>query len=368
MILNSLGLSPRQGVLDIETYVPGGHKLKNYEKPIVLSANETPLGPSPKARAAYLASSDNLERYPDGSAKILKNAIAEVYDINPAQIVCGSGSDELLSLIAQSYLSANDEAIHTEYGFLIYKVVILASGAKPVASRENNFVADIDNILSNVTKNTKIVFLANPNNPTGTFVSIEDVRRLRRSLSDNILLVIDGAYAEYVCQDNYKAVIELVETTYNTIMTRTFSKIHGLAALRLGWAYCSAEVANVLNRVRGPFNVNSPAISAGAAAIMDFAHMERARYHNDIWLVWLTKEVRKLGLEVTDSVGNFILINFPEGCHDAFKANKFLQNSGIICRRTVDYGLNNSLRVTIGKERENRILIDTLSRFISING
>jgi len=361
----SPGPSPRKGVLDIQAYVPGSHKVEGHAKPIVLSANETPLGPSPKATAAFLATASTLERYPDGAAHSLKDAIAKVYGLHPAHIVCGAGSDELLNLIAQAYLSAGDEAIYTEHGFLVYKIAILASGATPVVAKENNLTADVDAILTCVTERTKIVFLANPNNPTGTFVPIKDVRRLRQALPDTVLLVLDGAYAEYVRRNDYEAGIELVATTPNTVMTRTFSKIHGLAALRLGWAYCPGDIADVLNRVRGPFNVSAPAIAAGAAAIADLEHIERACHHNDTWLAWLTAEVRKLGLKVTDSTCNFILIHFPEGSKNAAAADAFLRANGIIARQTGGYGLGDCLRMTIGTEDENKAVIAALSRFMA---
>ncbi len=355
---------PRKGILNIEAYVPGDHKIAGHVDPIVLSANETPLGPSPQATSAFLASAEKLERYPDGAANALKEAISKVYGLNPTHIVCGAGSDELLNLIAQAYLSEGDEAIYTEHGFLVYKIAILASDAIPVVAKERNFTADIYAILACVTDRTKIVFLANPNNPTGTFVPIKEVRRLRQELPDTVLLVLDGAYAEYVRRNDYEAGVELVSTTPNTVMTRTFSKIHGLAALRLGWAYCPAGIADVLNRIRGPFNVSAPAIAAGAAAIADLDHIERARHHNDIWLAWMTAEICKLGLQVTDSVGNFILIHFPEGTNNASAADTFLQKHRIIARKTNGYGLSNCLRLTIGTEVENKAVIATLSQFM----
>ena len=357
---------PRKGVLDINAYVPGAHAVEGHSDPIILSANETPLGPSPKAVEAFKALADKLERYPDGAGTELREAIARVYGLNANNIVCGAGSDELLSMLAQAYLSSGDEAIYTEHGFLVYRIAILASGATPVVAPETNFTADIDAILKCVTPKTKAVFLANPNNPTGTYVPFGEVRRLREELPDRVLLVLDAAYAEYVRRNDYEAGLELVATTSNTVMTRTFSKIYGLAALRLGWAYCPAEVAGVLNRVRGPFNVGAPAIAAGAVAIADREHIERARAHNDQWLPWMTEEVRKLDLTVTDSVGNFILIHFPAVAEkSAAAADQFLRSNGIIGRGTGGYGLGNCLRITIGTESDNRAVIDALRRFVS---
>jgi histidinol-phosphate aminotransferase len=241
----------------------------------------------------------------------------------------------------------------------------MAAGATPVVARETNFTADVDEILAVVTPRTKIVFLANPNNPTGTYIPIEEVRRLRAGLPDHVMLVLDAAYGEYVRRNDYEAGLELVATTDNTVMTRTFSKIHGLAALRIGWAYCPPNVAAAINRTRGPFNVSAAAIAAGAAAIADKAHVEKSIAHNDEWLAWTTRELRGLGLEVTESVGNFVLIHFLEnGAHTAPKADAYLKSKGIIMRSTAGYGLGNALRMTIGTAEENRTVIAALKEFL----
>jgi histidinol-phosphate aminotransferase len=363
--MTASGPAPRPGILNITAYVPGEHKVAGDVKPIVLSANETPLGPSEAAVAAFRGAAETLHRYPDGSAAKLRRAIADAYGLNADHIVCGAGSDELLNLFAQCYLSAGDEAIFTEHGFLVYKIAILAAGATPVVARESAYKADVDAILECVTPRTKIVFLANPNNPTGTYLPIDEVRRLRTGLPDNVLLVLDAAYCEYVRRNDYEAGFELVATTQNTVMTRTFSKVHGLAALRLGWAYCPAEIAAVLNRVRGPFNVSAPAIAAGAAAIADRAHVERSREHNDKWLPWLTDQLRGLGLEVTDSVGNFVLVHFPDAPgKTADAADAFLKTRGIIGRRVAGYGLPNALRFTVGTESDNKAVVDGCRAFL----
>ena len=357
--------TPRPGVLDIMAYVPGESHVPGGVKPIKLSSNETPLGPSTAAVAAFKASADDLERYPDGSATALRQAIGRVYGLNPDRIVCGAGSDELLSLIAHGYLGPGDEAIYTEHGFLVYRIAILGTGATPVIAPERQLCADIDAILDRVTANTKIVFLANPNNPTGTYVPIGEVRRLRAGLPASILLVLDAAYAEYVRRNDYEAGIELVATGESTIMTRTFSKIYGLAALRLGWAYCPAGVADVLNRIRGPFNISAPAIAAGVAAIQDRAHLDKAVAHNDQWLPWLTAAFETLGLTVTPSVGNFLLIHFPKaGPHTAIAADSFLKSRGIIVRRVAGYGLPDALRMTVGTDAENRAVVAAIGAFL----
>ena len=355
---------PKPGILDIQAYVPGESSVPGGLKPIKLSSNETPLGASPEAIAAYKALAGELERYPDGTAAALRKAIAARYGLDAGRIVCGCGSDELLNLLAHAYLGQGDEAVFTEHGFLVYKIVTLGNGAKPVVVKTKKYAADVDTMLAAVTPRTKIVFLDNPNNPTGTYIPFSEVRRLHAGLRPDTLLVLDSAYAEYVRRNDYEAGIELVATSRNVVMTRTFSKIYGLAALRLGWAYCPPAIADVLNRIRGPFNVTAPAIAAGIAAIEDGAHVERSLAHNDKWLPWTTAEIEKLGLEVTPSVGNFILIHFPSAPgKDAVAADAHLKSKGIIMRRVAGYGLPNALRMTIGTESDNKAVVAALAAF-----
>src|SRR6516165_1512626 len=254
---------PRPGVLDIAPYVPGKSNAPGVAKIFKLSSNETPLGAGASTIAAYRAVAEHLEDYPDGSASALREAIGEAFGLDPDRIVCGAGSDDLLNLLAHAYLVDGDEAIHTTHGFLIYPIVTLGAGAKPVVAPEKDYTADVDTILAAVTKKTKIVFIANPNNPTGTCLSFDEVKRLHRALPPHVLLVIDAAYAEYVRRNDYEAGIELVATSENVVMCRTFSKIHGLAALRLGWMFAPAHIVDAINRIRGPFNVTGPAIAAG---------------------------------------------------------------------------------------------------------
>src|SRR5437868_2975719 len=275
---------PRPGVLKIQAYVPGKSSAPGVDKVYKLSSNETPLGPSPRAVAAYKAVADHLEDYPDGGATALRKAIGKAYGLAPSRIVCGTGSDELLNLLAHAYLGPGDEAIHTTHGFLVYPIATLGAGAKPVVAAEKEHTADVDAILGAVTDRTRIVFLANPNNPTGTYVPFNEVKRLHGSLPPRTLLVLDAAYAEYVRRNDYESGIELVATSENVVMCRTFSKVHGLAALRLGWLYGPPHVVDAINRIRGPFNVNAAAMAAGIAAMGDAAHVEAARAHNEVWL------------------------------------------------------------------------------------
>jgi histidinol-phosphate aminotransferase len=356
---------PRPGVLDIDAYVPGKSEAPGVARVFKLSSNESPLGPSPKAIAAYQGVTDQLQDYPDGSASDLREAIGRAFGLDPARIVCGAGSDDLLNLLARAYLRDGDEAIHTTHGFLVYPIATLGAGAKPVVAAEKNHTADVDAILAAVTPRTRIVFLANPNNPTGTYVPFDAVKRLHAGLPADVLLVLDAAYAEYVRRNDYESGIELVATSDNVVMCRTFSKIHGLAALRLGWMYGPAPVIDAVNRIRGPFNVNSPAIAAGIAAIQDSAHVERSREHNTRWLAWLAEEIGKLGLEVTPSVANFVLIHFPATKGRSAKdADAFLTARGLFLRQVGAYKLPNALRMSVGTEEANRLVVAALAEFL----
>jgi len=345
---------PNAGVMNIHAYVPGRETVDGVAKVHKLSSNESPLGASPMVQEALAKVGENLALYPDGGSHALRDAIAKAQGLNADNILCGNGSDELLGLIAQTYLSAGDEAIFTEHGF-----------ATPISVPEANETAQIDAILSAVTDRTKVVFLANPNNPTGTYVAHDEVRRLRSELPDNVLLVLDAAYAEYVRRNDYEAGIELVASGNNTVMTRTFSKIHGLAALRIGWMYGPENVLGALNRVRGPFNVNAAAIAAGAAAIGDRAHIDAAIAHNDLWLEKLTGIFEGLGLRVTPSVCNFILVHFPEvEGKTAADADEYLGKLGFVLRRVTAYGFPNALRMSIGSEEANIGVVDALTAFM----
>src|SRR6187200_656448 len=318
------GPTPRPGVLNIAPYVPGTSALAGERPVIKLSSNETPFGPSPRAIEAYLAAASSLSSYPDGSARALREAIGKMYGLDPGHIVCGAGSDELLNLLAGAYLGPGDEAIYSEHGFLVYKIAILARGATPVVAREIDLTANVDTILARLTDKTKLVWLANPNNPTGTYVPFDEVKRLRAGLPGDVLLVLDAAYSDYVSRNDYELGLELVATTENTVMTHTFSKIHGLAALRIGWMFGPVNIIDAVNRIRGPFNVSTPAMLAAAAAIEDTAHVQMSKAFTEEWRNWLTEEIGKLGLKVTPSVANFVLIHFPEKGKTSADADAFL--------------------------------------------
>ena len=354
---------PRPGILSIAPYVPGKSTAKG-SKVHKLSSNESPLGASPAAMKAYAEAGKSLERYPDGSATALREAIAARYGLSSERIVCGAGSDELLQLLAHAYLGEDDEAVYSQYGFLVYPIAIASNGAKAIVAPEKNHATDVDAILKCVSERTRLVFIANPNNPTGTFIPFSEVKRLHAGLPPDVLLVLDAAYAEFVQCNDYESGLALVSEFDNVVMTRTFSKIYGLAALRLGWAYCPAHVADVLNRIRGPFNLSSPAIAAGVAAINDQSFVDAALAHNNVWLPWLTAEIGRLGIAVTPSVGNFLLLHFPKN-RPAPSADSFLLERGIVVRRMEAYGMPDALRLTIGDEEANRAVVAALKEFMA---
>lgn len=355
---------PRPGILDIAPYVGGESEIPGIAKAIKLASNESALGPSPKAVEAFKAAAANLHRYPDGGHDKLRTAIGRRHGIDPARIVCGNGSDELLALLARAYGGPGDEVLYSAYGFLMYPIAALAAGAKPVAAPEREMKSDVDALLDRVTAKTRLLYLANPNNPTGSYLPAAEMRRLRDGLPGDVLLVIDSAYAEFFTDTDYSPGDELVAESENVVMTRTFSKIYALSALRLGWAYCPASVADVLNRVRGPFNISQPAQDAGVAALEDTGAVAAARDHNTRWRGWLKDELEKLGLTVYPSVTNFLLVDFG-GPSAAAAADEFLKSEGIILRRMESYGLGGCLRVTIGTEPELRALTAALARHLA---
>ena len=271
-----------------------------------------------------------------------------------------------MSLITNAYIGPGDEGIFTAHGFLVYKIAIQAAGGVPVVAEEKDFRTDVDAILAKVSPRTKIVFLANPNNPTGTYIPFDEVKRLHANLPSHVLLVLDAAYAEYVRRNDYASGIELVATSENVVMTRTFSKIYGLAMVRLGWCYAPAGIIDALNRIRGPFNVNGPALEAGIAALSDEDHLAKSLAHNDRWLPWLESEISALGITVTPSVGNFLLLHFPKTPGKTAKeADAALSAEGLVLRGVAAYGLPDCLRLTIGPEEANRKVVDVLKKFMA---
>ncbi|MEZ5932352.1 MAG: histidinol-phosphate transaminase [Alphaproteobacteria bacterium] len=357
---------PRPGILEIQPYVGGKATAAGAERTIKLSSNESAIGPSPMATLAMQAALADSHRYPDGGADRLRTAIGKRFSLDPARIVCGAGSDELIHLLTLAYAGAGDEVLYSAHGFLMYRLSALATGATPVAAPERDLRTDVDALLAAVTSRTRLVFVANPNNPTGSYITQEELSRLHAGLPDDVVLVIDAAYAEYVRRRDYTDGQELVDQADNVVMTRTFSKMFGLAALRLGWAYAPSGIVDVLNRVRGPFNVNSMAQVAGIAALEDLDHQERSIAHNDQWLPRLTQAIAGLGLTVHPSVANFLLVGFPtDGAKTAAAASAFLERHGIVARPMSAYGLPDCLRLSIGRDDENQAVIDSLERFVT---
>jgi histidinol-phosphate aminotransferase len=354
---------PRPGIMSIERYIGGKSTLAGHKTIIKLSSNESALGPSPRAVAAYTAAASTLHRYPEGTSAVLRTALGKRFGLDPERIICGAGSDELIQFLVRGYAGPGDEVLYSQYGFVMYPTAALSVGATPVAAPETDHTANVDALLAKVTPRTKLCFLANPNNPTGTYLPVGEVERLRAGLRPDIVLVIDAAYAEYVARNDYSPGIELVDRGDNVVMMRTFSKLFALGGMRLGWAYCPPSILDVMDRVRGPFNVSSAAQAAGVAALEDLSHADRSRAHNDVWRRWLESELTSLGLKVTPSVGNFVLVDFA-GKGGGAAANAHLNAHGIIPRALDNYGLPNHLRITIGTEAEMRAVVAALAEFL----
>jgi histidinol-phosphate aminotransferase len=357
--------TPRPGVLQIDPYVPGKSAAPGAGRVFKLSANETPLGPSPAAVQALRDMAHEIAIYPEGSSIKLREPIGAAHGLDPARIIMGAGSDQILELLALAYIGPGDEGLYSQYGFLEYKIVTLAAGGVPVVAPETKYTANVDALLARVTEKTKIVFLANPNNPTGSYLPAREVERLARSLPSRTLLVLDAAYAEYVTHADYEAGVALVDAHENVVMTRTFSKIYGLAALRLGWGYGPAHVIDALNRIRSPFNVSSVASAAGIAAVGDGAHIAAAVAHNAKWLPWLTREIGALGLDVLPSVANFVAIRFPDiPGRRAVDADRFLTARGLVLRAIGAYGMGEFLRLSVGSQVANERVVEALAEFM----
>lgn len=358
-----MSLTPNPGILSIDPYVPGKSKAKG-DKVIKLSSNENPLGPAPLAMEAYRKAADNIHRYPDGASIELRQALAEKYKIDSERIVCGTGSDEIITLLCKAYCREGDEVLYSQYGFLMYPIAALAAGATPVKAPEPERKTDLDAMLMAVTSKTKIIFLANPNNPTGALVTKTQLEAFHAKLPKEILLVIDSAYAEYVEENDYTDGLDMAEKFENVIALRTFSKIYGLGGLRVGWSYSSAAIADVLNRTRGVFNINLAAQAAAVAALKDSDYFEKSLRLNSEQKLWIAEKLSELGITVYPSQGNFLLFSLgrkekAEACLD------FLMERGIILRGMSAYNLGDCLRLTIGLKEDMQAVYEAMSEFIS---
>jgi len=344
---------------EIETYVPGKSKAGD-KKVIKLSSNENALRSSPKAIEAYKNHASEVFRYADGSCSNLREALAKKNNIDANRIVCGAGSDEIISFLTAAFAGEGDEVIYSEHGFLMYPISTKSVGATPVKVKEKNLKADFAAIIKAITPKTKIIFIANPNNPTGSYLNKDELGELIAKTPKNILIALDHAYEEFVEEKDYPNGIELVNKNENVVMLRTFSKIYGLASLRIGWCYSSSEIAEILNKVRGPFNVGGPAQFAAIAALEDEEFLQKSRAHNSKWLKEISARLKgNKKITAHPSAGNFILLDFHsrENCD---KANAALLEQGIIIRDMKAYGLENCLRATIGTQEENLQLLNVL--------
>jgi histidinol-phosphate aminotransferase len=356
------GPLPRPSILEIEPYIAGESKLPGVNRVIKLSSNEGPFGPPPGAIAAAQAAAAGLHRYPDGSCAALRAAIGRKFSLDPDRIVCGAGSDELIGLLAAIFGGPGTETLVTRHAFAMYAIYAKYAGSHVVTVAERNLTADVDLILAGVSPKTSIVFLANPNNPTGTMLPRDEILRLRGGLPENVLLVLDAAYAEYVERDDYTVGTELVDAADNTVMLRTFSKIFGLGGARLGWAYAPPRIIELINRVRSPFNVGLAAQEAGIAALAESGWVERSVAHNRHWRAEVIRRLRSAGIPVADSEGNFVLPDFGSG-QRADAADAFLKSRGLIVRRMGGYGLASHLRLSIGTAEECEMLCEALEAF-----
>ena len=347
----------------LSPYQQGQSTIEGISNPIKLSSNESSQGPSPLAIAAYQQAASQLNRYPDGSQSALREAIGETYDLNPQRIICGNGSDELIQLMARAYVGDGQEALLSENGFMMSNIHCIAQGADLVIAAERNYQVDVNAMLTLVSDKTRFCTIANPNNPTGTYIDGSELRRLQAGLPDNCLFLIDEAYAEYATAEDYDTGIALADECDNVVVTRTFSKIYGLPFLRIGWAYCSAGIADLVQRIRTPFNTNGAAMAAAAAAVKDTAYIEEIRTHNASWRERISRTLTEMGIEVIPSQANFYLLRFAKDSNKSGgAAGAFLQSRGIIPRPAS--GSDEFLRITIGVDHENEAVLHALSDYM----
>jgi histidinol-phosphate aminotransferase len=356
---------PKPGILDITPYKPGKSSAEGVAHPVKLSGNENILGCSPVAREAYLAAAGDLNVYPDGRGTALRAAICERYAIEPERLVLGCGTDELLHLINQVFLEPGDNIVQGQYAFGAYGIGARACQAEVRSAAEPNYRIDIDLMLELVDARTKLMFITNPANPTGTFTTADELQRLHERLPPSVVLVVDAAYSEFCTDPTFTDGLDLARRADNIIVTHTFSKLHGLAALRVGWAYAPAPLADAIDRIRPPFNVSIPALAAAVAALGDEAFQARSLAHVEQWRPWLTQQLGGLGLATIPSSANFILVEFPRTSgKTAAEAEAFLASRGLIVRGVANYGLPDALRITIGLEDHNRALVEALAEFL----
>jgi len=356
----SAPMQPKSGILEIALYQGGQSKIEGHADVLKLSSNENPFGPSPKARAAIKAAADEMHRYPSTDHAELRATIAKIHGVDPARVICGVGSDEVLQFLCHAYAGQGDEVLYTEHGFSMYRICALMVGATPVEVAEVERRVDIDNLIAGLTERTRLVFIANPANPTGTMVSLDELARLADALPPNCLLVIDSAYAEFA--EGYDGGKALVEARANVVMTRTFSKLYGLGGLRVGWGYADQDIIDVLGRIRQPFNLSTLALAGAQAAALDVEFAQTCVQINAEERARLTGGLRQLGLPCDDSFANFVLARFADEA-EANAADAHLKSMGIIVRHPKSYGLPHCLRITVGKPEDNTRVLDALAGF-----
>jgi histidinol-phosphate aminotransferase len=356
---------PKPGILDIHPYVPGKATADGIAEPVKLSANENALGSSPKAQEAFAGARSSLQAYPDPRATIVRQAIAEHYRLEPERLIFGCGSDEVFALLNQTFLEPGDNMVQGEYGFAAFAIGAYACQAEVRRAKEPDYRIDVDELLKCVDDRTRLIFLANPGNPTGTWIPFSEVRRLHEALPPSVLLVLDGAYGEFCRDPGFDDGLDLARGASNVVVTHTFSKLHGLAALRIGWGYAPAEIAAAVDRIRLPFNTSIAGQRAAVAALADTDFQEASIVLAETWRAWLTQQIGGLGLEVVGpSAANFVLVGFPKTGKTAAEADAFLAARGLLVRPVGNYGLPDHVRITIGLEPHNRAVVEALADFM----
>ena len=351
---------PKPRKFQVERYVGGLSQFKKIDNPIKLSANESALGPSPKAIIAFSKDKEKIYKYPESDSVSLKHVISKKFEIDPKRIICGAGSDQIFDLTCQLFLEPGDEVIVTEFGFIMHRIYASLHKAKVLLAKEKNFKASVDEILKKVTDKTKIVFIANPNNPTGTYLSKTEMLSLREKLKSDVLLVVDDAYCEFLNKDDFISGLDLFKDKANVLVTRTFSKIYGLAGLRLGWGYSSKEVIDSMYQIKPPFNVNRAALAAGIESIKDNAWTKRAIEHNTLWSKKIFSILKEYKIITNEPTANFFLMNFSEAKINSDKAFEQLASKRLILRKMTQYKIPNALRLTIGNEEANQHFIQSI--------
>jgi len=346
--------------LKVERYIGGLSQLKKIDNPIKLSANESALGPSPKAIQSFEKNKDKIFKYPESESDSLREVLSEKFNIDPKRIICGSGSDQIFDLICHLFLEPGDEVIVTEFGFIMHRIYASLHKAKVILAKEKNFKASVDEILKKVTNKTKIVFIANPNNPTGTYLTKNEMLNLRKKLRSNILMVVDDAYFEFLNSDDFTSGVDLFKDAVNVLVTRTFSKIYGLAGLRLGWGYCSEEIIDAMYHIKPPFNVNRAALCAGIEAIKDNEWTKKAIEHNTLWSKKIFSVLKECNIQTNEPTTNFFLMNFDETKINSDEAFEKLANDRLLLRKMTQYKIPNALRLTIGDKESNELFVECI--------